>query len=252
MRNTIFVLAFILFFAGCEAESAPSTKAQPNEVEEAPVEVEKTLDEKLIEDITSKDIEVLSIDSNADDADFGEYVLIQIYDINDEERVYNTIYEIMDSMRALDVNKQYIIEIFDKDYKDDVLASYFINVEGDIKSWFVADYYNTFYNKWVNSQFSVWNGQHDALVELVKQSMNDEKSFKHISTNYRVIYTEDDAADVNKVLSDAGYDNKVEVNDIYIFMEFSGKNAFNATIKNYAIGVASYNQNTITLVDFGA
>lgn len=250
MKKIFISLFILLFVVGCQIEDSSSNTEEIND--DKTIENQKTLDQQLIDDITSKDIEVISIDSGASDTDFGDYVLFQIYNINDEERVYDTIYKIMDSMITLKVDKQYIIEIFDKEYQDDLLASYYVDLEGDIKSWFVSDFYNTFYKKWVYSQFSVWNGQHDDLVKLIKKNMNDEKSFDHISTNYRLIETEDDVLDVNKALSDSGFSNQVEINDIYIIMEFSGKNAFNGTIKNYAIGISSYSNNTITLVYMGS
>lgn len=40
------------------------------------------------------------------------------------------------------------------------------------------------YQTWVDSQFSGWDGSHIDLVKLVKQNLNDDKSFKHEKTTY--------------------------------------------------------------------
>lgn len=59
----------------------------------------------------------------------------------------------------------------------------------------------------IDSYFSKWDGSNYDLVSVVKQSMNDPKSFEHIETRYR--------------------DNG---NSYTIVMSFRGKNAFNALV----------------------
>lgn len=80
------------------------------------------------------------------------------------------------------------------------------------------------------------------------KNLNDEKSYKHIETNYIDINSEERVNEVNKILSDAGYSQKVELNDLFITSQFSAKNAFGGTIKNTAYGIASFNNQTITLI----
>lgn len=104
------------------------------------------------------------------------------------------------------------------------------------------------YNSWVNDQFSAWDGSHKELTALIKKNLNDEKSYKHIETTYRVIYSEDNIAEVNEVLKSANKSTRVEIGDIFVSTQFSAKNAFNATIKNTAFGTVSFADNSITLI----
>lgn len=103
---------------------------------------------------------------------------------------------------------------------------------------------------WINSQFSIWNGKHKGLEDLIKKNLNDEKSYKHIETTYIDCYDQTTCDLINGVLSDAGYSQRVEVGDLFITTKFSAKNAFNATIKKTAYGIASYQNNTIELIGF--
>ncbi len=69
--------------------------------------------------------------------------------------------------------------------------------------------YNKRADKFEEDCLSSWDGSNRELVKLVKESMNDPKSFEHVETRYR-LYN--------------GY--------AVITMQFRGKNAFNATITN--------------------
>ena len=40
------------------------------------------------------------------------------------------------------------------------------------------------YQAWIDAQFSPWDGKHTYLVDLVKENLNDDKSFKHVETTY--------------------------------------------------------------------
>ena len=102
--------------------------------------------------------------------------------------------------------------------------------------------------EWIDSQFSIWNGSHNDLEELIKEVLNDEKSYKHIETSYFDIKDEETALLFNETLRKLDNTNRLEVGDLFIIVEFSAKNAFNATIKSTAYGIASYENNTITLV----
>ena len=86
---------------------------------------------------------------------------------------------------------------------------------------------------------------------MIISNLNDEKSYEHIETTYRDIATEDDRDEINQILADSGYTQRVEVGDLFIQTQFSAKNAFGGVIKNTAFGIASYSDNTITLIDIG-
>jgi len=63
--------------------------------------------------------------------------------------------------------------------------------------------------KKIQSQFSSWDGSHTNLTKVIKESMNDPKSYEHIKTTYIDM-----------------------VDYIIVTMEFRGKNAFGALVKN--------------------
>ena len=104
---------------------------------------------------------------------------------------------------------------------------------------------------WISSQFEIFGGEHRVLKKLVKENLNDEGSFKHIETTYVDVTTIAKKDEVNKILKKAGYSNRVKLGDLLVTMEFSAKNAFNARIKNTAIGIVNYDNDTVTLVDVG-
>ena len=105
------------------------------------------------------------------------------------------------------------------------------------------------WKNWVNSQFSPWDGAHRELEKLIVKNLNDEKSYDHIKTTYIEICDEGRMDIINKALKDDGYSRRVKIGDLFITTEFSAKNRFNATVKNTAYGIASYEDNTIILVD---
>ena len=111
--------------------------------------------------------------------------------------------------------------------------------------------HNSERNNWIRNQFSAWDGSHVELEKLIISNLNDEKSYEHIETTYRDIATEDDRDEINQILADSGYTQRVEVGDLFIQTQFSAKNAFGGVIKNTAFGIASYSDNTITLIDIG-
>ena len=103
------------------------------------------------------------------------------------------------------------------------------------------------YENWVGSQFSLWDGKNKQLVKLVKSSLNDERSFEHIETNYITCDTEDSLATVNDALS-ADELPLANEKDVYVVMDFSAKNAFNATIKQQAHGIIRYPSGDVELL----
>jgi len=104
------------------------------------------------------------------------------------------------------------------------------------------------YYSWVSNQFSSWDGSHREFAALIKNNLNDEKSFKHIETTYAMIYSEDKITEVNKVLKSAKKSERVKIGDLFVSTRFSAKNAFNATIENTAFGIVSFANNSITLI----
>ncbi len=101
---------------------------------------------------------------------------------------------------------------------------------------------------WAMGQFSIWDGSHKEFVKLVKKNMNDEKSFKHIETNYTEVIDEYTKDNINSILKSAGVKDRVDIGDLFLIMQFSGKNAFNATIKNTAYGIAFYRTNSLKIL----
>lgn len=102
------------------------------------------------------------------------------------------------------------------------------------------------YTNWVDSQFSWWDGKNDAFVDLVKSNLNDERSFDHIETRYIAIQDESMLADVNAAIGDTL--EPAKINDVYIVMDFSAKNGFNATIKKQAAGIIRYPSGNVELL----
>lgn len=104
------------------------------------------------------------------------------------------------------------------------------------------------HNSWVENLFSWWDGSQDDLEDLIKKCLNDEKSYKHIDTKYIDCWSEENLDIVNETLASLGYSQRAEKGDVLIICEFSAKNVFNATIKNMAYGLASYKDQTISLI----
>ncbi len=110
---------------------------------------------------------------------------------------------------------------------------------------------STSFENWYSSYFSVWDGSCREFNKLIKKNLNDEKSFKHIETKFVAIDNQTKLDSVNQILADSGYADRCVMYDVLIITEFSAKNAFNATIKSTAIGVLSYTEQTIRIIDMG-
>lgn len=80
----------------------------------------------------------------------------------------------------------------------------------------------------IDKQFSIWDGSHPALTKLIKYSMHDPSSYKHVSTYYR----------------DAGTHLVVETT-------FRGKNAFGAVVTHWVIAQVDFKGNIIQVVSQG-
>lgn len=78
---------------------------------------------------------------------------------------------------------------------------------------------------WKDAQFSVWDGSCPPLIKLVKDNMNNPKSFKHYKTQFRV--------DMLK--------------GVEVEMEYGGTNAFGGMVRNTVRGYIDYNTKTIKI-----
>lgn len=102
--------------------------------------------------------------------------------------------------------------------------------------------------EWIENQFSLWDGRHVALSDLIKDNLNDSKSFKHIDVSYIDVCDEKAQATVNDALKSDGYSQRVEVGDLLVIEEFSAKNGFNATIKSIAYGIVRGSDDSVILL----
>lgn len=172
---------------------------------------------------------------------------------NDEEKVNSLLDELSQAVVNSEEKPEITIVIGDITKGDDapMMATASITNDGTVDFSEIGTDFNSKHNLWIKDQFSAWDGSHFELTKLIKQNLNDEKSYEHIETTYRNIATEDDMNEVNKVLSDSGYSQRVEIGDLFIMTKFSAKNGFGGVIKNTAYGIASYSKNTVTLIDIG-
>jgi len=81
------------------------------------------------------------------------------------------------------------------------------------------------YKAWVSSQFSSWDGSNTYLVKLIKENMNDPKSFEHVNTTY----------------ADKG-------DYILVKMVYRGKNAFGGLILQNVTAKSDYKTNMISVI----
>jgi hypothetical protein len=166
------------------------------------------------------------------------------------ENLYGTI-----AKASLDVNfddNQYIISNLTGTFAQDSDLSetddLFLSVPSELIKEDRGDSKLDTYDDWVNDQFSAWDGSHKDLKELIVDSLNDEKSYEHIETSYQIVIVEEMMDEINKTLEDNKLKARVEIGDLWISTQFSAKNSFNAVVKNTAYGIASFLDNSITLV----
>jgi len=81
------------------------------------------------------------------------------------------------------------------------------------------------YRAWVEGQFSLIDGSQIQLVKQVKAELNDSKSFKHLKTTYTDYKTY-----------------------LIVYMEYSAKNQYNATIQTSVKAKSDYKTNTVTII----
>ena len=169
---------------------------------------------------------------------------------NSEQVVKDILAEIGNEVKNIEGKVEYILTFGDIDEGDDAvcLAMAAVDKSGEYKITPMSTSFKTERNEWINGQFSAWDGSHTVLKELIKDNLNDESSFKHINTTYIDVSTEELKNEVNGILRDAGYSNRVDIDDLFVLTEFSAKNAFNATIKNTALGIVDYSEKMVTLI----
>lgn len=103
---------------------------------------------------------------------------------------------------------------------------------------------------WISSQFSPWDGRHKELCELIEDTLNDSGSFKPSAADYIDVYDDTMQELVNQILENAGLSERVDVGDVFITQEFTAKNAFNATVKCTAYGIARWNSKKVILLGY--
>jgi len=94
------------------------------------------------------------------------------------------------------------------------------------------------HTEWVEAQFSAWDGSHTALKDLIKENMNDPKSFEHVETKFLVLSTQELVDTVGQG----------EIGDMYVYMKFRGNNAFGGLVLNEVEALSSYKNNYITII----
>lgn len=104
--------------------------------------------------------------------------------------------------------------------------------------------------EWADRLFSLWSGRCSKLEKMIKNNMNDPKSFDEISTKRYDIINEDDKKTVNDLLTSYDFSGQVDVNDVLILCEFTGKNKLGGTVKNTAIAVARYSSQTLEIIGY--
>ncbi len=191
------------------------------------------------------DIEVIV----GDDAN-SVTVICSIMCKNSEQEVKNILSEIAEELKKTDVKAEGLFTIGDieEGMDGECLAMASIDSEGNYNISSMSINFKTERNEWITSQFSAWDGSHTVLKSLIKDNMNDEKSFEHIETTYIDVANEEKMNQVNDILKQSGYAQRVDVGDLFVMTEFSGKNAFNATVKNTAFGIVDYSADTVTLI----
>lgn len=234
-----------------DAEEKQEPVAAPEVKEETPEIELKTDFEKAVWKIAKDNGgKLVSIESLNLEGVVGTNVIAAIVCKNDETVVNDILAAIAEETKNNETDESTIINFGDIKEGDNGAVLVMAGVYGD-GTFEIASTsldFNSARNKWIKGQFSAWDGSHYKLKEMILNRMNDEKSFKHIETNYKSIDNEDDCKEINDLLKQAGYSSRVEVGDLFVSTQFSGKNAFGGTVKNIAYGIASYKNNAFTLL----
>lgn len=236
--------------------SLPNEEIEPVEeetevVEETPeILLSTDVEKEIWEIVKNNDGKLDSIETIASEESDEATIIAAILCENNENTVNTILSEVSASITSNDTKEGVIFTFGDiEDGEDaDMLVMAGVYSDGTIDVSYTSPDYNSARNQWIQSQFSVWDGAHTEMENLIIRNLNDEKSYDHIETTYSDITDESIRDEINQILSDAGYSQRVEVGDLFIQTVFSAKNAFGGTIKNTAYGISSYNNNTITLI----
>ena len=162
---------------------------------------------------------------------------------------------ILEEVKKINIDKINKISIYSsKDSKRNCVVTYprDIALENSVESNYIKHreaIAKEEHDKWINDQFSVWDGSHRELTKLIKQNLNDEKSYDHIKTVYVEILNDAQIKEMNKLFKQVGSNARADIGDLWIETQFSAKNAFNATIKSKAYGFVDKSTNTVYLLD---
>lgn len=248
-----------LFFAVCtgstglksDKQTSDSESAQSSEETAVPdIELSTDFEKAVWEAVNENEGKLSSIGSFTLENEEGETFTAAVACENDEDTVNSILEAVAEIIKNNDTNENCILVFGDIEKGDDApaLVTAIIDFDGTIEITSSSSDYNSARNQWIRNQFSVWNGANLQLEQLIISSLNDEKSYKHISTSYRDIVDETVRDEVNQILESAGYQARVEVDDLFIQTNFSAKNGYGATVKGVAYGIASYTNNSITLI----
>jgi len=251
------LVCFAMFVIGVSMPSSASDDSDNQQPKKEVVETSPT-PEAVVPDIElandyEKAVWQIALDNDGkliSVSDEDDAIYFDIKCKNDEKVVNKILDEIAAAAKENAIEKLTTITI--KDIKKDstqnlVLAD--VTADGSIDIAFTSGDYKSKYNTWLSDQFSSYNGSHYVLESLIEDNLHNAKSYEHIETTYRIVSKEDVKTEINNTLSDAGYDYRVEINDLFVMTTFSAENAFGATVKNYAYGIVSYSKDTVTLVD---
>lgn len=106
------------------------------------------------------------------------------------------------------------------------------------------------YDYWADYLFSVWDGGCSKLEKMIKKNMNDPDSFKERETTRYYATNENTKKALNDVLAEYGFSEKLDINDVVVACEFTGKNKLGGTVRNTAVAIIRYSSQTIELLGF--
>lgn len=106
------------------------------------------------------------------------------------------------------------------------------------------------YDYWADYLFSVWDGGCPKLEKMIKKNMNDPDSFKERETTRYYATNENTKKALNDVLAEYGFSEKLDINDVVVACEFTGKNKLGGTVRNTAVAIIRYSSQTIELLGF--
>lgn len=235
--------------AETEASETEEVKAESAENEDEPdIKLSTEFEEKIWKIVSDFDGELSLIETTENEG--RNTVVAAVRCENDENVVNGILNKISEEIINSEESTEALVTFGDINEGEDAVALVMgtVDTDGTISTTVMSSDYNSARSIWIRDQFSAWDGSHRQLEDLIIKNLNDEKSYKHIETTYRDIATEEDRDEVNNILANAGYSDRVEVGDLLIQTQFSAKNAFNATIKSTAYGIASYQNDTIKLI----